>query len=319
MRRSWSRIGCGLATAVLGVQLLSAPASASHIDQIVVSQTGSYGLAVTIKVDLYFTGQPDGGYFEWTTGDGGYAYVDDGIVGGAYAGDASGTGSISGSRPAGQDMYTFQWSRSQPASNNARTMITYNYAQPGAYTVDWYDCCTPDGVETTGTLVVVVSAAPDPDAAYCDYAQAGGRAYYSLPGGGTRGLTLVPRAVHTRIELKFQCTGTGHDSGGYSLTLNFDGLLEDCLTASTLSNGTITGTTPAGPVTSGSITGGLLGLNVVHRVLVHYYLTGSYQAGGHEHSVIFWLDYVPDNPDKDCWVVEMFSAGIIGHGAVTST
>lgn len=119
------------------------PASAHHLDAIVVTQVAADELAVTVRVDVTYNGAAGGGIFSWTTGDGGDAALPDGTTSvGAYLGDASGTGTYGGSRPvAVVDTATFDWIRTQPSPGVARTVLRFRYARGGAYTMTWTDCC----------------------------------------------------------------------------------------------------------------------------------------------------------------------------------
>lgn len=139
----------------------SAPAAASHVGTVLVTQVANDGLSVTIEVDVTFTGGAGGGVFSWTTGDGGHAAVPDGTTtAGGYLGDGSGVVTFAGSRPASltMDLARVTWQRTSPAPNVARTRLTYAYASGGVYSLGWQACCPA----RSGTLAVVVDAPATP-------------------------------------------------------------------------------------------------------------------------------------------------------------
>jgi hypothetical protein len=162
MRTSLLRRAAAIAAAALsltgaGAAVLAPPAAANHIGAIAVSQAGSDGAYVTLQVDVTFnTSNSGAGSFGWSTGDGRNGSVSDGVSNGAYAGDASGSGWFSGGE--GDVLQRFSWTRTRPASNIARTRITWAYDEAGAYTVGWSDCCP-----TQSGSIVVTSQASLPD------------------------------------------------------------------------------------------------------------------------------------------------------------
>lgn len=139
-----------VALAAAGAVSFAAPAAASHVAGMTVTQAGNQGAYVTLQVDLTYTGASGGSIFNWSTGDGRDGSVSDGVSGGVYAGDASGSGSLSGGAGA---LGTFTWSRTQPAPNVARTRITYAYSRSGVYQVSWDECCPT----VSGTTAVSVA------------------------------------------------------------------------------------------------------------------------------------------------------------------
>lgn len=149
--------------ALVGTFLVAgaAPAAASHVGTVLVTQVANDGLSVTIEVDVTYTGGAGGGVFSWTTGDGGNAAVPDGTTtAGGYLGDGSGVVTFAGTRPVSltMDLSRVTWERTSPAPNVARTRLTYSYASGGVYAVGWDACCPA----RSGTLAVVVDAPATP-------------------------------------------------------------------------------------------------------------------------------------------------------------
>ena len=150
LRHVAARAAAAVALAGGGLVAVAAPAQANHVAAMTVTQVANQGAYVTIQVDLSYTGAVGSNTFNWNTGNGRSGSVADGVSNGAYMGDGSGSGALYGGSGA---LGTFTWSRTQPATNVARTRITYAYPASGVYQVTWNDCCP----SVNGTTAVSVS------------------------------------------------------------------------------------------------------------------------------------------------------------------
>jgi len=156
-------------------------------------------------------------------------------------------------------------------------------------------CVLTAGTLLAGTGHQRVAAAVEPDAAYCPYGFVQGTGSWSPPMTSA----LLPHSLSLAIQA--QCTGSGDESGTYTVTLSGTST-ENCA-----------GGTGGGSVAGSSPEGGMSGSFSFYKVGVHYYINGSYASAGEAHALQLWLDVVPP---IDVNGVCLYSvASLIGHGA----